>query len=389
MPIYRTSIVILALLMVVHHARASHPIRFEIKTLTVDANEGCDIADIDGDGQLDVVAGRNWYRQGDWVSRPLRQIDDISGYVQSNGDTVYDVNGDGRPDVISIGFFQPVVSWYENPGPERLGQGMLWAAHRLADTGQTTNEFSLFTDLDGDGTPEWITNQWTDATPLIVWRFRVQPGQQTTPPELIPHLIGPSNGHGIGVGDINNDGRRDILVGTGWYEQPATEPYAKEWQFHPDWTPPLSCPVLVRDLDEDGLHDIVWGSPHDFGLFAWFGQGADADGKLQFEQVEIDDTFSQAHCIHFADLDGDGRDELITGKRVRAHNGNDPGGKEPPLVVYYVIDPQQRRFERHVIDQGRVGIGLQIRSADIDQDGDVDLVLPGKDGTQILFNQRQ
>ena len=103
----------------------------------------------------------------------------------------------------------------------------------------------------------------------------------------------------------------------------------------------------------------------------------------------IDDSFSQPHALAFADLDGDGRDELITGKRVRAHNGRDPGGTQPPLVCYYTWKPGTTDFSRHVINEGSVGIGLQIRTADLDADGDVDIVLAGKEGTQILFNRRK
>ena len=145
--------------------------------------------------------------------------------------------------------------------------------------------------------------------------------------------------------------------------------------------------MLVRDVNGDGANDIIWGNPHDYGVFVWLGQGTDAAGKLAFDQVTLDETFSQAHAIHLADLDGDGRDELITGKRVRGHNGNDPGGNEPAILVYYTWDDGFESFERHTICEAAVGIGLQIRTADLDADGDLEIIVPGKDGTQILWNR--
>ena len=361
---------------------ADHPVEFEVKWLAVDANEGCAIADFDSDGKPDVAAGRFWFRNGDWVARPVREFADINGYVHSNGDFVHDVNGDGRPDLVAGGFFQTEVHWYENPGPEQLTGGFLWPKHLLVDTGLSQNEASFLHDFDGDGIPEWISNSWNKKNPLMIWKF----GSEKKSPVLKRNLICETGqGHGFGFGDINNDGREDILTGTGWHERPEGDPFENAWIYHADWDVHLSDPVIVRDMNDDGKNDVIWGNPHDFGLFIWFAEESNG-GKLTFREEVIDTEFSQLHCIHFADLDGDGREELLTGKRVRAHNGKDPGGTQSPLICYYEID--DGKFTRHIIEEGSVGIGLQIRTADLDGDGDLDIAVAGKEGTQILFNKQ-
>jgi hypothetical protein len=379
-------------------------ISFQIKVLTVDANEGCDIADFDGDGKLDVVAGRNWFHNPDWVPRPVRLIEDINGYIHSNGDFAYDVDGDGDRDVVAGDFFNTQVYWYENRGSDAILKGFLWPKHELVDTGLGANEIAFFHDLDGDGKPEWICNSWIDKNPLVAWKLDTEtvtkegqaaaPGKASgsvtlTQPTLRRHLISEvGQSHGFGFGDINNDGREDILTAAGWFEKPEGDVWENPWRYHADWKTRWSCPVIVRDLNADGRNDIIAGAPHDYGLLVWWGEAPSEDGKLEFRENVIDRSYSQLHCLHMADLDGDGRAELITGKRVRAHNANDPGAADPPIICYYTIGTDGK-FTRHIINKGQVGIGLQIRTADLDNDGDIDIVVPGKEGTQILFNQRR
>jgi len=371
------------------HADQPKPIQFEIIPLAVDANEGIAVGDIDGDGQPDVVAGRNWYKNGDWAARPLRVIEDWNGYVQSNGDYLFDVNGDGRLDVIAGSFLPTEVNWFENPGDESLRLGKMWPKHRLVDTGDTTNEGQLFTDLDGDGRPEWIVNSWRKGVPMRIWRLVDCPAQESGAiVKMEPATLGETaNGHGVGIGDLNGDGRMDVLVGEGWYEQPETNPWGQAWKFHADWTIQASLPMLVSDLDGDGRNDLVFGYGHDFGLFWWKNLGPDEAGKIQWKETLVDRGFSQPHSMVFADLDGDGRDELITGKRYYAHNGNDPGGKELPCLYYYKWDAESNNFKRYVIDEGRVGTGLQIVVEDLNGNGKLDIAVAGKSGTYVLLQK--
>jgi len=366
------------------------PQSFRVQMLALDANEGIAIGDVDGDGRADVVAGRNWYRGGDWTPRPLRIIDDWNGYVESNGDFLYDVNGDGRIDVIAGSFLPTQVYWYENPGPAGLRLGKLWPKHLLVDTKRSTNEAQLFTDIDRDGRPEWLVNSWRGDVPMVLWRMVDKSSAEVTEGEatiqFVPHTLGPrGNGHGMGVGDISGDGRIDVLVGQGWYEQPVNQPWSGPWKFHRDWDLHASIPMIVTDLDGDADGDIILGNGHDYGLFWWQNEGPDDDGSLQWTKHQIDSHYSQPHTLAWQDIDGDGQRELITGKRYYAHNGNDPGGNEMPCLYYYDWDRSSLAFQRHTIEEGHVGCGLQIATADLNGDAKTDIAVAGKSGTYLLF----
>jgi len=361
-------------------------LHFRVQRLVLDNNEGCAVADVNRDGHVDVIAGRSWYEGPEFRQHPLREMEAFGkDYLENNGDHAIDVDADGWVDVVAGSFMPQEVYWYRNPGAEGLKQNRLWDRQLLA-RGGTNNEITFLHDLDGDQKPEWVVDSWDTRADLMAWRFaKDQQGR----PQLTPWVIGRgANGHGMGFGDLNGDGRQDILFAQGWYECPPADAASGEpWKLHRDWQwVGASCPVLVRDLNGDGRADIIRGNGHDYGIY-WLEQLEPVDGKTAWREHLIDDSYSQLHALAWADLDGDGAGELITGKRVRAHSGGDPGAADPPCIYYYSWNPAEGRFERHTIEEGHVGTGLQIRVADLNSDGRPDIVTPGKSGTHVLFNE--
>jgi hypothetical protein len=337
---------------------------------------------------LDIIAGTHWYRGPDYIPRPLRDINEvIEEYYNQNGDHPYDVDGDGWIDVITMGWTDPELCWYKNPGPEKLAKGLKWEKHVLKVT-RGENECLALRDFDGDGVPEVFVNSWDKKAPIAVWKLAKTDTGQPTVERIV--LGEQGSGHGFAFGDINNDGREDILCELGWYERPPGDPFARTWTFHAETAlPHPSCPCVVVDLNGDGRNDIIWGKAHDYGIYWWEQGPPKADGTTTWKEHLIDDSWSQAHCLTWADLDGDGQCELITGKRVRAHNGRDPGGLEPECLYYYRWDKSRLTFTRHVASPpgGGVGTGMQIRVVDLNADGLPDILAAGKTGTWVLTNQ--
>jgi hypothetical protein len=192
--------------------------------------------------------------------------------------------------------------------------------------------------------------------------------------------------HGVGFGDVNGDGRGDVVCAQGWLEAPEDR-IGGEWKWHPDFTleKDAGIPILVRDIDADGDADLIWSRGHNYGLF-WQEQTEEG----AWERHVIDESWSQAHAPLWADLDADGEDELVAGKRYLAHDGKDEGAYDPLVIYRYRFHREKKTWERHEIStDSRIGFGLDPKAADLDGDGDLDLVCPGRSGLYWLENQRQ
>lgn len=356
---------------------------FSPQLLCVDNNEACAIGDINKDGLLDVVAGRLWYPAPDFVPRPLRSIPiHLPDYAQNNGEHLLDINNDGWLDLLTTGYGEGRILWFENPGAEFLKKGIPWKEHTLVDTKFANNEIGLLTDLNQDGNPDYLMNSWIEDQPIALWQLTNLEDENPSAKKII---IGPRNGHGIGIGDINKDGKLDILFDEGWYQHP--ESIKNSWTWHQDWKlNDSSCPMLVEDVDGDGKKDIIYGRGHDYGLY-WMEQGNPVGDSTTWSTHVMDESWSQVHAMTWADLDGNGQGELITGKRIWAHSGKDPGAHDPAMLYRYVWNSSMHSFQRSVISTGKVGTGLFIRVADLNQDTKPDIVVAGKTGTFILWQE--
>jgi hypothetical protein len=355
--------------------------------------------DVDNDGKLDIVAGSTWYQAPDWKPYPVRDVSRTGTYLNCFSTLPLDVNGDGNMDFVTCSYFNRNVGWVENPGKF----GAPWTYHEVDLPG--TIEAAWMVDLSADGVPDVLPN----ATNVVVW-YEVVKKSQGQGIELKKHDFGTrAAGHGVGSGDVNGDGRTDLLTPKGWFEAPA-DPSRETWTWHPEWQlGATGIQILARDVDVDGLADVVYGMGHDYGLF-WLRQSKGPRGERTWTKQTIDNSVASVHALMWADIDGDGQaHELVTGKRVYAHEV-EPGATDGSQIAWYRYDLGSKRWVKHTIFQGEparnapknaadrralkdfppgtAGTGLQLTAIDIDRDGDLDLVCPGKSGLYLFENLR-
>jgi hypothetical protein len=372
-------------------------------------SEGVAAADVNNDGSTDVIAGDVWYeapalgsdKHADgtaWKLHEIRMPGEFVagvGYSNSFANFAHDMDADGLVDAIIIGFPGDPYHWYKNPGK---GEETHWKQFEIWTS--ACNESPEYEDLNGDGVREIIIGSQPEAQ--MGFNFIPEPGKPTERAEF--HAVSEpgdpnANGtfkyyHGLGVGDMNHDGHRDILIAHGWWQNPGNITTGKPWAFHPlrvktdgGESPLPSCAnIYADDLDSDGDMDLFLSSAHAFGV--WWAENT-GDGPWTLH--EIDKSYSQTHAVEQADINGDGQMDYVTGSRFFAHNGGDPGEHDPIRMYWYEVvraKGQAPKITPHQITVGLgTGVGTQFEIYDMNKDKKPDIVLSNKKGVNVLLQK--
>ena len=357
------------------------PIKWKKTLIAFERFESAGVFDVTGDGKPNIVSGAWWYETSDIKTQ--HRIGDVMAegeYYDDFSTIPMDVNGNGRLDFITGGWWGDTVRWRENPGdPEKE-----WPEHIIAHTGNV--ETTRAWDVDGDGQPEIVPN--TPGEPLTVYKL-ITDAEGKGAGEFVAHTIAAkAQCHGLGFGDVNGNGRGDFILNYGWLEAPQ-DPYNGEWILHPDFElgGDAGVPVLVVDVNGNGINDLIVGNGHGYGL-DWVEQRVAGDGSRTWIKHRIDPFNAQYHDLQWVDLDDDGACELVTGKRYRAHCGNDTGSADDVGIYYFKWTGEG--FAKQVIDYGPPGkgkgCGILFAVADVTGNGCLDIVAPGKDGLYLYEN---
>jgi hypothetical protein len=363
-------------------------------------------ADFNRDGVMDVVSGPYIYYGPDYTKR--REIYPAEAFNQTSAfsgnawiQSAADFTGDGWPDVVSTNYGAGAgITLYVNPGKEHRR----WEKYRVVTDVQS--EVAMMQDVDGDGKPEIIYMGGGQV------RYAKPDPANPTGPWIVKNVSekGYGTAHGIGVGDINGDGRMDIVNAYGWWEQPA-DAAKGTWTYHPETFGRYGRGIMggavmgVYDVNGDGKNDVVTAlNAHGWGL-AWFEQKRDAQGKISFVRHMISDdlttqkenaggvVFSEPHGTAFADINGDGIPDFIVGKRYLSHVNTylDPDSfGQPVLYAYKVVRkasaPGGAEFVPELINN-MSGAGSQLLATDLNKDGAIDVVTPTRFGTFIFWGK--
>ena len=358
---------------------------------------GATAGDINHDGIPDVVAGPFYFLGPDYTER--HEFTTARSYSASNNFPegmvyfAYDYTGDGWQDIICVDS-RPIYL-YVNP----KGESRRWDRYNVVPS--ATSEIEVFRDIDGDGKPEILF-----AGPNAMMAYAKPDPANPTGVWKVHNISEPGLGgaHGMGVGDINGDGRMDVVNSRGWWEQPASGAGETLWKFHPAQFGTGGAEMGVYDVNGDGLDDVVTAmAAHGWGI-AWFEQKREA-GNITFVRHDIMGdlstknaggvAFSEPHGAAFADMDGDGVPDLIIGKRLYSHLEShlDPDPYGPAVLYWYrtVRNPKAEGGAEFVPEliHNRSGVGSQFVVTDLNSDGAPDIVISCVKGTFIFWNQMQ
>lgn len=360
-------------------------------------SEGATAADFNRDGQTDIVAGPFWYEGPDFKARHAiydPKPFDPHGYSDNFFAYAEDVNGDGWQDVLIYGFPGQDASWFENP----KGQDRYWPRHRVLS--EVSNESPTYVDIDGDGKQDIVCSlggHYGYATraaddPFTPWRFH----------KISDDSAGGRFTHGMGVGDVNGDGRLDLLEKNGWWEQPASLDGDPQWKKHAfAFSGPGGAQMYAYDLDGDGDNDVITSlAAHGYGV-VWF-EHISQGGQIDFKQhVIVGSTtqenrygvrFSQPHAIELADIDGDGVQDIVTGKRYWAHGPHGDAEPNAPAVLYWFRTVRDNQGGVDFVPQrihDNSGIGVEVKARDVNGDGNLDIVVGNKKGAFVHIQSRE
>jgi hypothetical protein len=328
------------------------------------------IGDIDGDGKNDIVVHTwstrrgvddngsvTWYRYPDWKRTYILKNDHLFG----DGVIITDLDQDGDNDLVTSKGNDGIAEiwWFENTGtPEKPN----WPQFKIAtaEVGSEMKDAEVH-DIDHDGKLDVVVR----TKHYLAIYF------QETPKKWIEHKMDNRQREGMLLADVDGDGDHDAVMNGFWRENPAN-PRTDDWKYHDidrQWYEDVtggwqdhSTMGDAGDINGDGRVDIVLGHSEKTGYrVTWYSTGNAKGGADAWKKHPIE-VVDYCHSVRVGDVDLDGDIDVVAATLIRTNT---------PQIVVFLNLGSGKKWKKTVVAQDSA---YKAKLGDIDNDGDLDIV---------------